>query len=191
MAATMTKGERQELGQLIRKREKVMRAQAQERSAALLAEFDAQSAKIYHYDDDPVWAKVEAEAREAVEAAQRQINERCKELGIPEEFAPGLSFGWYGRGHNAVAQRRQELRRAAKSKIEALEKEAITKIERLSLEAQEQVISAGLESEAAKAFLQNMPTMDALMPPIEIGEIQGLIDKRRSEARHGIEHYDA
>jgi hypothetical protein len=65
----MTRGERTELGSLIRKREKVMKSQAQERSAALLAEFDAQSAKIYHYDDDPVWAKVESEAKAAVEAA--------------------------------------------------------------------------------------------------------------------------
>ena len=42
MTATgaMTKGERTELGQLIRKREKVMKSQAQERSAALIAEFD-------------------------------------------------------------------------------------------------------------------------------------------------------
>lgn len=191
MTGMMTKGERTELGQLIRKREKVMRAQAQERSAALLAEFDAQSAKIYHYDDDPVWAKVEGEARQAVEAAQRAINERCKELGIPAEFAPILQMTWYGRGHNAVAERRTELRRAAKSKIDALEKEAVTKIERLSLEAQTQVIASGLESEAAKTFLNSMPSMDSLMPPIEIGEMQALIDKRHAEGRRDIGHYDA
>lgn len=187
----MTRGERTELGSLIRKREKVMKSQAQERSAALIAEFDAQSAKIYHYDDDPVWAKLEAEARTAVEAAQRSIHDRCKELGIPDEFAPGVAFSWYGRGHNQVASRRQELRRAAKSKIEALEKEAVTKIERLSLEAQTQVISSGLESEAAKTFLSAMPSMDSLMPPIEIGEMQALIDKRHTDSRREIGHYDA
>lgn len=180
---TMTKAERQELGQLIRKRERVMKAQAQERSALLLAEFDAASAKIYHYDEDVVWREIHAEAEKAVMAAQAAIAARCTEMGIPEEFAPGFHFGWHGRGHNAVAERRAELRRAAKSRVEALEREAITKIERMSLEAQTEVIAHGLESEAAKKFLDSMPKMDALMPPIEVGEIQTLIETRRAERK--------
>ena len=189
--ASMTRGERTELGSLIRKREKVMKSQAQERSAALMAEFDAQSAKMYHFDDDAVWAKAEQEAKAAVEAANRSIFERCRELGIPEEFAPSVAFNWYSRGHNMAAERRQELRRAAKSKVEALEKEAVTKIERLSYEAQSEIISSGLESDAAKLFLTSMPSMDALMPPIEIGEIQSLIDKKHSDRRLSVGHYDA
>lgn len=186
--AAMTKGERTELGQLIRKREKVMKSQAQERSAALLAEFDQQSAKIYHWDEDAVWREAQAEAEKAVEAARSAVAERCEKLGIPREFAPSLQLTWYGRGHNMAAERRAELRRAAKSKIEALEKEAITKIERMSLEAQTQVIASGLESEAAKTFLNAMPTMDALMPPIEIGEIQTLIESKRAERRGALDY---
>lgn len=181
--SVMTKGERTELGQLIRKREKVMRAQAQERSAFLLAEFDAASAKIYHWDDDEVWQQVHADAERAVLLAQEAIEKRCHELGIPAEFAPGLSFGWHGRGHNAVSERRAELRRAAKSRIEALEREAITKIERMSLEAQTQILASGLESAAAKQFLESMPAMATLMPPIEVGEIQTLIEVRRAERK--------
>lgn len=182
-APTMTKSERQELGQLIRKRERVMKSQAQERSALLLAEFDAASAKIFSYDDDPIWQAVQAEAEQAVAKAQAAIAARCKQRGIPEEFAPGLSIFWHGRGHNAVMSRRTELRRAAKSRIEALEREAITKIERLSLEAQTEVVAHGLESAAAKAFLSQMPAMDTLMPAIEIGEIQSLVETRRAEKR--------
>lgn len=175
----MTRGERQELGQLIRKREKVMRAQAKERSAALLADFDASMAKIYHYDEDPVWKKIHDEAEAAVAAAQSEIEDRCVGLGIPKEFAPGLSFHWHGRGHNAVQSRRSELRRAAKSRVEALETEALAKIERLSLEAQTEVIANGLESDAAKDFLNTMPQLDALMPTVEVGEIETLIETRR------------
>ncbi len=134
---------------------------------------------------------LEAEARSMVEQANRQIADRCKELGIPEEFAPSCTFWWNGRGHNAVAARRAELRRAAKSKIDALEKEAITKIERMSLDAQTEVIASGLTSDAAKTFLNTMPSMDSLMPPIEIGEMQALIDKRHAEGRRELGHYDA
>lgn len=179
----MTKAERQELTSLIRKRERVMKIKAQERSAALLAEFDAQSAKIYHFDDDPLWEQAEAEARKAIEEANLQIAARCQQLGIPAEFAPGLSFFWHGRGHNAVADRRTELRRAAKSRIEAIEKEALSKIEALSLQAQTEIIAQGLESDTAKEFLAGVEPVEKLMPPVQFDEIQSLVETRRQQRR--------
>jgi hypothetical protein len=180
---TMTKGERDQLLQLVKKREKVMKVKAQERSATLLAEFDAQSAKIHHWDEDAVWARVKAEAEAAIEKAQEAIAIRCRELGIPLEFAPGLQMFWHGRGHNAASDRRAELRRAAKSKLEAIEKEALSKIEALSLEAQTEIIAHGLESEAARAFLEAMPRLETLMPSVEVKEIQALVEARRQERR--------
>lgn len=179
----MTKGERDQLLQLVKKREKVMKVKAAERSATLLAEFDVQSAKVHHWDEDAVWASVKAEADAAIEKAQMAIAARCQQLGIPVEFAPGLSMFWHGRGHNAVAERRTELRRAAKSKIEAIEKEALSKIEAMSLEAQTEIIAHGLESEAAKAFLESMPKIESLMPPVQVSEIQSLIEAKRQERK--------
>jgi hypothetical protein len=184
MTVTMSKGERDQLLQLVKKRERVMKVKTQERSATLLAEFDAQSAKIHHWDEDAVWARVKAEADKAIDAAQIAIAARCQELGIPVEFAPGLSMYWHGRGHNAVADRRAELRRAAKSKLEAIEKEAVSKIEMLSLEAQTEIIAHGLDSEAAKAFLDAMPSIEKLMPPFQVQEIQHLVETKRAERRN-------
>jgi hypothetical protein len=180
---TMTKGERDQLLQLVKKRERVMRVKAQERSAALIAEFDAQSAKIHHWDEDAVWQRVHDEAKKAIEAAQIAIAARCQELGIPAEFAPGLNIYWHGRGHNAAADRRAELRRAAKSHVEAIEKEAMSKIEGMSLEAQTEIIAHGLESDAAKAFLESMPHIETLMPSLQVSEIQNLIEAKRAERR--------
>ena len=179
----MTKGERDQLLQLVKKRERVMKVKASERSAALLAEFDAQSAKIYHWDEDAVWAKVKEEAEAAIEKAQMQIAARCRELGIPVEFSPGLQMFWHGRGHNEVASRRTELRRAAKSKIEAIEKEAAAKIESMSLDAQTEIVAHGLESEAAKQFLGAMATVEKLMPPVSVTEIQALVETKRQERK--------
>lgn len=179
----MTKGERDQLLQLVKKRERVMKVKAQERSAVLLAEFDAQSAKIHHWDEDAVWASVKAEADIAIEKAQLAIAARCQQLGIPVEFAPGLQMFWHGRGHNAASDRRAELRRAAKSKVEAIEKEALSKIEGLSLEAQTEIIAHGLESDAAKAFLEAMPKLEALMPSIDVKEIQSLVEARKAQRR--------
>jgi len=181
--AGMTKQERTELGALIRKREKVLKLHAAERSAAMLAEFDLQMAQAYSYDRDETWKQLAEDARHAVEQARLGIAKRCEELGVPREFAPDMSCHWHGRGQNASKERRDELRRAAKSKIEALEREAATKIERMSLEAQTQVVAMGLESDAAQKFLKDMPSMDLLMPPIEIGEIHTLIEKRLQERK--------
>ena len=178
---TMTKADRDQLLQLVKKRERVMRTKAQERSAMLLAEFDAQSAKIHHYDNDAVWSGIHERARTAIEEAQRGVEERCRELGIPAEFAPGFSLTWHGRGQNALAERRAELRRAAKSRIEAIEKEALSKIESFSLEAQTQIIAHGLESSVARQFLDAMPDLDKLMPPLKIDDIQQLVETQRVE----------
>jgi hypothetical protein len=174
----MTKGERTELCQLVRKRERVMKAAASERSIKLLAEFDAQSAQIYSFDDDDVWKRATEAATDAVREAQKMVAERCADLGIPSEFQPGLSFGWYGRGTNAVASRRQELRRKVKSRIEAMEQEARTQIEHMSLNAQTEIVANGLQSEAARAFLDRMPSIDTLMPQVDIQAIRSLVERR-------------
>lgn len=177
----MTKGERMELGALIRKREKVMRAQAEERSAALLAEFEAQSSKEFAWDEDPVWEQAFTAVRQAIDEGNREIDKRCEQLGIPKEFRPAILSTWIGRRENGVKQRQDELRRTAKAKIEALERAAISKIEKLSLGAQTEIIASGLESEAAQTFLKSMPAMDVLMPPIQLDEIQSLLQSEREK----------
>jgi hypothetical protein len=175
----MTKGERVELGQLIRKREKVMKSFAAERAAQMLAEFDRQSAEIYSFDQDETWKKATIEARTAVAEANKIIASRCKEMGIPEEFAPSVDFGWHERGQNEVAGRRAELRRMASSRIKAIEAETITKIERMSLTAQTEVIANGLESAAARQFLDSMPSLESLMPSLNMGEVQAALEDRQ------------
>lgn len=185
-AKPMTKGERQELGSLIRKREKVMKAEAEKRSASLLADYDAAQAKIYHWDNDAIWKQAHDEAEKAVEAARQAIAARCQEMGIPAEFAPDLQLYWSGRGHNALASRRQELRQAAKSRIAAMEREALAQIELLSLKAQTEIVASGLQSEAAQQFLKSMPSMDQLMPPVAPSEIEALVATRRAERRHNL-----
>ena len=101
MNKTMTKGERDDLLKLIRSREKVLKSAAEQRAAAMLAEFEQQISKIYAWDSDEVWKKALEDANVAIAAAQKIINDRCNELEIPKEFQPTISgFGWYDRGQN-------------------------------------------------------------------------------------------
>jgi hypothetical protein len=175
----MTKGERDDLARLVRNRERVLKAAAQQRSAELLAEFEQQMASVYKFDQDEVWREAHAAAEAAVVAAQRQIAERCGELGIPADYAPGLNLYWHGRGENAWADRRAELRLVAKSRIAAIEKAARTKIELQCLDAQSQIVASGLTSAGAVAFLDRLPKIEALMPPLEIASIEEMLESRK------------
>ncbi|TCA23664.1 hypothetical protein E0H66_36290 [Rhizobium leguminosarum bv. viciae] len=50
--------------------------------------------------------------------------------------------------------------------VAALEQKAVTEIERASVDAQTQLAIAGLSSEAALAFIANLPTVESLMPEL-------------------------
>ncbi len=175
VATGMTKTERADLSRLIRRREALMKRMADERGAVLLAEFERQSAAIYAYDDDSTWKAAHAAADEAVREAQAQVARRCRELGIPPEFAPHLELSWYDRGQNAVAQRRAELRRVAKTQIDARVAGAKVTIEQQSVELQTEIVAGSLTSATAKAFLGRMPTVEAMIPSLTIPEIRALL----------------
>ena len=175
----MSKGERDDLGRLMRQRAKVARTSADQRAAELLAEFEQQMASVYSFDADEVWKAAHDAAQQVVQEAQARVAKRCAELGIPERFAPSLDVYWYGRGENASKKRRQELRLVAKSRIAALQKQAYAAIERASVEVQTELVAHGLTSDAAKAFLERMPTAEMLMPLLKLEQVEQLLLTRQ------------
>jgi hypothetical protein len=179
-AKPMTKSEREDLGKLIRNREKVMKSAASQRSAELRAEFEQQMASIFSYDQDEVWKAATQAAAAAVEAAQQTIAARCDELSIPARFAPSVHFSWSGRGENALKDRRAELRAVAKSRIAAIEKAACTKIEMACLEAQSQILAHGLTSASAIEFFDALPKVEVLMPPLEMASVEQMLEARKA-----------
>ncbi len=176
-SSAMTRAERNDLGALIRRREKLLKTAAKQRAAELMANFEKQISAIFSYDDDEIWKAAHASAEQAVEEAKAVIARQCRKLGIPPEFAPDIHMAWYGRGENAASERRTELRRVAKTKIDALEARAKTEIERVSVEQQTALISDGLTSVAAQAFLEQMPTAENLMPALDMEQIKALSGK--------------
>lgn len=175
MADRMTKAERDDLVRLIKQREKVAKTAAEQRSAAMLAEFERQVSALHNFATDEVWSAAAQAAADAAKKCNEEIAARAKELGIPDEFAPKLTYGWSRRGENEYQARRAELRRVAKAEIETVEGLARVQIEAQSVEAQTQVIAHGLTSEAAISFLQNMPAIESLMPPLDVATIQAKI----------------
>ena len=173
--STMTKTERNDLARLIRHRERLMKTAASQRAAELLADFERQLGTIYSFDDDEIWKAAALAVDSEVEAAKTRIAERCRELGIPKTFAPTIGHYWQNRGENSFKERRTELRKMATTKIAALEKAARTKIENHSVEAQTALIAEGLTSDAAKAFLDQLPSPESLMPPLDAQQITSLL----------------
>jgi hypothetical protein len=170
----MTKGEREDLQRLVRQREKVLKSAAKQRSTELLADFENQMGQEYRFDQDEVWTQAVNVVQPLVDKAQEQIAARCRELGIPNQFAPILDLTWHARGYaNAIEKRRAELRRMATTRIGAIEQKAVTEIEMSCLQAQEKIALAGLSSDAARDFIEKLPAIDKLMPLLSFAEMAG------------------
>ena len=168
----MAKAERQELAKLVRRREQVAKSTVALRAKELWADFERKLAARYHWDQEQVWKDAHEAVRRAVQEGDEKVAEHCRKLGIPEEFRPKLRMGWMDRGENGCNERRNELRKAAKASIDALEQRARVQIESRSLELQTRLVAGALESAAARAFLDAMPTPEALMPLLEVTEVE-------------------
>jgi hypothetical protein len=171
-APLMTRVEREELQRLINRREKVLKQVAAARSAELLADFEQQMAAQYSFDDNEVWAEATRRGRAAVGQANDQIAAECARLGIPSTFAPRLVFGWHDRGQNMLKDRRDELRRAAQSRIAAIEKRALVDIGAEALRASTEIVAYGLTSQVARQFLDELKPLERLMPPLDFTSIE-------------------
>src|SRR4051794_40970224 len=95
----MTKGEREDLQRLVRQREKVFKSAAKQRTAELIADFEHRMGQEFAFDQDEVWAAAMKAVEPHVAKAQAQIEARCRELGIPAQFAPGVGSNWHARGY--------------------------------------------------------------------------------------------
>jgi hypothetical protein len=173
----MNKGEREDLARAVRLRAKAAKALIAQRKAEMEADVERQLSAI-HKEDNELWADITRRAGDAVRDLDAKLGAVCREHGIREDFRPRLALDWYGRGVNASAQRRGELRKLAYKRIEALAAEALAASDSAAADLQIRLIAGGLESEEARAFLEALPTAEQLLPKLDvrtIGEQQRLI----------------
>lgn len=176
----LSRSEVHDLGMIIRDRTKVLKAVVAQRAAEAKANFEQQMATIFKWDEDAVWKEAVEASMRVVEEAKEKIAARCKQLGIPERFAPDLNLVWAGRG---LAIRRTELRRTADAIIEAMSRAAETKIEKQALDLRTQVVAMGLLSPDAKIFLESLATVDEAMGQIEFSDVEKKLDAHRQNMR--------
>lgn len=190
---TLSRTETHDLSMIIKDRTKVLRAHAEEQAASCMADFERKLAAVYSWDQDEVWKQAAEEARKVVAASQDIIAKRCEELGIPKTFAPAIGMTWAGRGENALTARRTELRRVAKTSIEAMTKSALTKIEKQSLDLRTQVVSMGVVSDDAKLFLESLAPVEDAMRSLDFGEMEQKLEREHQQRiterrRYGVDY---
>lgn len=171
MTAGITKAERDELRRLVNERARLAKSGIEQRQAELLADVEAQLAATYRIDDD-AWADVTAAAQQAVAEADAALSERCRQLGIREEFRPAIAVSWHYRGENAARDRRAELRKVAQTRIAAEGKAAKHTIDTAALQRREMLAAGALESPEALEFMASMPTATELMPALDVAELE-------------------
>jgi hypothetical protein len=171
MSEPMTAKDRDTLSKIAKQRARIAKSSLAQRQAQLLADFEEQSAAVYSAQDE-AWADITREAQELVRRADEQVAEQCRKRGIPEEFRPGLTLSWYGRGQNATASRRAELRKLAERKIDAATKDAKLEIDRADAEVQAELLAGSLTTQDARAFLDRLPTPEQLMPALQLAELE-------------------
>jgi hypothetical protein len=167
----MLRREHESLERLCRDLEQLAKADADVRAKELATDFEQQLAAIYSFDQQPVWEEAHRLA-DVVNQAQDQIVEGCMKLGIPREFAPRISLHWDDSGANASKMRRAELRKAACTKIDALNKAAKTQISLAASKRRIRLMSGPLDSDEAMKFSESMPTALEMMPKLSLNEIE-------------------
>ena len=69
-----------------------------------------------------------------------------------------------------------ELRRAAKKRFEAMEAEAVSRIERMGLEAQAELLGQGIDTDAARTFLEaSKASMAAFLPSLVVADMEKMM----------------
>jgi hypothetical protein len=168
----MSKAERLELGKVVRMRVRVSRATVERQKAEMRAEVERQLSAIQRFDD-AAWAELRERLEDDAARFNRKIGEVCRKRGFPESFHPQCHLAWFGRGENASATRRAELRKLAYARIEVAGKAAVEAIEARASEFLTALAVDGLESGAAHAFLESIPTPAELMPPVSVAALDG------------------
>ena len=178
-SGSMASAERENLLKLCRQRERLAKAAVGVLAAKRKADFEAQFARQFSFDEDRVWKQAHEIVKVTIDQANKDIAARSAELGIPREFAPFLRHYWFERGQNALRERRVELTKVAHAEIAHLEKEAKFRVEQASLEIQTRLLVGSLESAAAKSFLEEMPGPEQLMPEFSVRDIESKLSVGR------------
>lgn len=177
----ITKSERAELRSLIRQRFKVLRADVEARRAELEAELEERIAAKYAADDK-AWNDAVFLIQEAAREANRKANDVLRGLNLE-----GLDLE--RQEYEVVAARpmsqprkeRRELKQRGTTRIAAQVRQAHLQLDRQEADLLTRLVADALESDAARAFLGEIPTVSALVPADRLLQLEASLAESTKE----------
>ena len=171
----ITKGERAELRSLIRQRFKVLRADVEARKAELVAELEERIEQRFAAEDKR-WADAMFVIAEAVREANRKANDVLRGLDIDALDTSREYEVVIAKSIAKPQAERNVLRRNGTTRIEAQVKNAGLQLDRQEADLLTRLVAGALESDEARAFLGEIPTVSALVPADRLLELVGQLD---------------
>lgn len=165
----ISKTERAELRSIVKQQFRVLRLEVDQREAELMAQLEEDVAE-YFAEDDRLWAVTQHRIHEIGMEANRQINDVLREGGYAER---GHTEQMYVR----VAQmaqpkgKRQEMLRLGESKVRAQVKTAKLQLDRQEADLLRSLAVGAVESDEARTFLSDIPTVAQLVPEARLIEL--------------------
>lgn len=168
----ITKGERAELRSLIRQRFKVLRADVMARQAELVAELESRIVAKYA-DDDKAFGDAVFLIEEAAREANRKANDILRGV-VPEKYADVHQEYRIveARPIEKPTRERALLRVQGTTRIDAQVRAACLQLDRQEADLLTRLVSGSLESEEARAFLGEIPTVSSLVPADRLLELE-------------------
>jgi hypothetical protein len=176
-------GERRELRAVVRAQFKVLRTEVKQRESELLADAERQLVERYR-DEDKRVEDLNFQITEAARKAQREIDDLMRAFGAGED---GGRFGTYAgkltlRGVSRASEDRTQLHRALDAGVKQQVAQALLALDRQEADLLRALAMESLESSAARAFLDRIPSVGELVPAARLREIEAAFDQRKDAA---------
>lgn len=164
----ITKAERGELRSLVRQRFKLLRSEVGQRASELMSDLETAVTDRFAAEDQR-WADASFKIGEAAREANRIANDIIREF-VPtwreKEVVGCVQLG------KPNTQERHQLRREGQARIEAQVRAAMLKLDQQEADLLTRLALGVLESEEARAFLGEIPTVSALVPAVRLLELE-------------------
>lgn len=177
---SITKGERAELRTLIRQRFKVLRADIEARHAELASELQQRITARYA-DEDKAWSDAMYLIEEAAREANRKANDVLRGLNLDGLDLDGKDYVIIGaRSINKPTRERSKLHHEGNARIDVQVKAALLQLDRAENDLLTRLVVGALESDEARGFLAEIPTVSALVPADRLLELERSLEGEAS-----------
>lgn len=167
----IAKTERAELRSIVRGQMKVLRSEIDQRRAELVADIDEQVAAQFA-DADRTWEGFMHEVHEATREADRRINDAAIAAGYQTKNGYEREYVTVARGVSKPTRSRDTMRVQAVRALDAQVAAARLRLERQEADLLKTLSVGALESDEARAFLAQIPTVGELVSAARLVELE-------------------